>query len=85
MEEILHELRLVVYRIIYKVLFFPGAGFLRSTISPWGFYTADIFAPEPTQQRDVLPVLRLLEDVKPDVTWQKFGGKDPWDDDMSRF
>jgi len=32
-----------------------------------GFYTADIFAPEPTQQRDVLPVLRLLEDVKPDV------------------
>eukprot|EP00434_Breviolum_minutum_P002871 symbB.v1.2.002527.t1/scaffold134.1/size305535/11 len=42
-----------------------------------GFYTADIFAPEPTQQRDVLPVLRLLEDVKPDVTWQKFGGKDP--------
>ena len=24
-----------------------------------GFYTADIFAPEPTQQRDVLPVLKL--------------------------
>ena len=23
-----------------------------------GFYTADIFAPEPTQQRDVVPVLK---------------------------
>lgn len=32
-----------------------------------GFYTADIFAPEPTQQRDVLPVLRLLQDLQPDV------------------
>eukprot|EP00435_Cladocopium_sp_Y103_P003469 s4748_g1.t1 len=31
------------------------------------FYTADIFAPEPTQQRDVLPVLRLLQDLQPDV------------------
>ncbi|CAK9005291.1 Glucosamine-6-phosphate deaminase (GlcN6P deaminase) (GNPDA) (Glucosamine-6-phosphate isomerase) [Durusdinium trenchii] len=32
-----------------------------------GFYTADIFAPEPTQQRDVLPVLKLLKNVQPDV------------------
>lgn len=32
-----------------------------------GFYTADIFAPEPTQQRDVLPVLKLLREVQPDV------------------
>lgn len=32
-----------------------------------GFYTADIFAPEPTQQRDVLPVLRLLQELQPDV------------------
>eukprot|EP00932_Pfiesteria_piscicida_P008091 SRR837773.18386.p1 GENE.SRR837773.18386~~SRR837773.18386.p1 ORF type:complete len:624 (-),score=241.59 SRR837773.18386:149-1870(-) len=32
-----------------------------------GFYTADIFAPEPTQQRDVLPILNLMRDVKPQV------------------
>eukprot|EP00928_Gymnodinium_smaydae_P068912 TRINITY_DN5220_c2_g3_i1.p1 TRINITY_DN5220_c2_g3~~TRINITY_DN5220_c2_g3_i1.p1 ORF type:complete len:843 (-),score=241.61 TRINITY_DN5220_c2_g3_i1:171-2624(-) len=32
-----------------------------------GFYTADIFAPEPTQQRDVLPTLELMRKVKPDV------------------
>jgi len=32
-----------------------------------GFYTADIFAPEPTQSRDVEPILRLLHDKKPDV------------------
>lgn len=32
-----------------------------------GFYTADIFAPEPTQQRDVLPVLNLLRSVKPNI------------------
>ncbi|CAJ1337233.1 unnamed protein product [Effrenium voratum] len=32
-----------------------------------GFYTADIFAPEPTQQRDVIPVLDLLRKVQPDV------------------
>jgi len=32
-----------------------------------GFYTADIFAPEPTQQRDVVPVLKLLREVQPDV------------------
>jgi glucosamine-6-phosphate deaminase len=32
-----------------------------------GFYTADIFAPEPTQQRDVLPILKLMRDVKPDI------------------
>eukprot|EP00930_Biecheleria_cincta_P043941 TRINITY_DN30149_c0_g1_i1.p1 TRINITY_DN30149_c0_g1~~TRINITY_DN30149_c0_g1_i1.p1 ORF type:complete len:839 (-),score=132.83 TRINITY_DN30149_c0_g1_i1:52-2499(-) len=32
-----------------------------------GFYTADIFAPEPTQNRDVLPILKLLQGVKPDI------------------
>jgi len=32
-----------------------------------GFYTADIFAPEPTHQRDVVPILNLMKDVKPDV------------------
>ena len=32
MEEILHQLRLVVYPIIYKVLYIPGAGFLPSTV-----------------------------------------------------
>jgi len=32
-----------------------------------GFYTADIFAPEPTQQRDVLPILDLLRKVQPNV------------------
>ncbi|CAE7584330.1 nagB [Symbiodinium pilosum] len=32
-----------------------------------GFYTADIFAPEPTQQRDVLPILKLLREVEPHV------------------
>jgi len=32
-----------------------------------GFYTADIFAPEPTHQRDVLPILELMRRVKPDV------------------
>merc|ERR1711907_442799 len=32
-----------------------------------GFYTADIFAPEPTHTRDVVPILNLLKDVKPDV------------------
>ena len=34
MEEILHQLRLVVYPIIYMVLYIPGgAGFLPSTVS----------------------------------------------------
>ena len=36
MEEILHQLRLVVYPIIYRVLYIPGgAGFLPSTVSQW--------------------------------------------------
>ena len=35
MEEILHQLRLVVYPIIYRVLYIPGgAGFLPSTVWP---------------------------------------------------
>ena len=35
MEEILHQLRLVVYPIIYRVLYIQGgAGFLPSTVSP---------------------------------------------------
>jgi glucosamine-6-phosphate deaminase len=32
-----------------------------------GFYTADIFAPEPTHKRDVEPLFKLMQDVKPDV------------------
>ena len=32
-----------------------------------GFYTGDIFVPEPTVERDVAPVLTLLNEVKPDV------------------
>lgn len=32
-----------------------------------GFYTGDIFVPEPTVERDVAPVLKLLEEVNPDV------------------
>lgn len=32
-----------------------------------GFYTGDIFVPEPTVDRDVAPVLGLLDEVKPDV------------------
>jgi len=32
-----------------------------------GFYTADIFAPEPTQSRDVAPIQQLMRDVKPDI------------------
>jgi glucosamine-6-phosphate deaminase len=32
-----------------------------------GFYTGDIFTEEPTLDRDVLPILRLLRRVKPDV------------------
>ena len=36
MEEILHQLRLVVYPIIYRVIYIPGGclGFLPSTVSP---------------------------------------------------
>merc|ERR1719453_1744118 len=32
-----------------------------------GFYTADIFAPEPTHDRDVAPILSLMKDVQPEV------------------
>jgi glucosamine-6-phosphate deaminase len=32
-----------------------------------GFYTGDIFVPEPTVERDVAPVLALLNEVRPDV------------------
>ena len=32
-----------------------------------GFYTGDIFTAEPTVERDVLPVLTLLREVRPDV------------------
>ena len=32
-----------------------------------GFYTGDIFTPAPTIERDVLPVLRLLKETRPDV------------------
>lgn len=32
-----------------------------------GFYTSDIFAPEPTQQRDVMPLLTLMRNVKPNI------------------
>ena len=32
-----------------------------------GFYTGDIFTEEPTVERDVKPIIRLLEEVKPDV------------------
>lgn len=32
-----------------------------------GFYTGDIFTREPTVDGDVLPILRLLEEVNPDV------------------
>lgn len=32
-----------------------------------GFYTGDIFTQEPTVERDVVPVLNALEDVRPDI------------------
>jgi glucosamine-6-phosphate deaminase len=32
-----------------------------------GFYTGDVFTPQPTQKRDVMPIVRHLEAVKPDV------------------
>jgi len=32
-----------------------------------GFYTGDIFVPEPTVDRDVAPILDLMEKVRPDV------------------
>jgi glucosamine-6-phosphate deaminase len=32
-----------------------------------GFYTSEIWDPEPTHARDVAPVLKLLKDIQPDV------------------
>jgi glucosamine-6-phosphate deaminase len=32
-----------------------------------GFYTGDIFTPAPTIDRDVAPVLKILDDIRPDV------------------
>merc|ERR1712167_286286 len=32
-----------------------------------GFYTSEIWDPEPTHQRDVAPVLKLLKDIQPDI------------------
>jgi glucosamine-6-phosphate deaminase len=32
-----------------------------------GFYTGDIFTEEPTMERDVEPILELLEEIEPDV------------------
>lgn len=32
-----------------------------------GFYTGDIFTPQPTQKRDVMPIVKELERVNPDV------------------
>ncbi len=32
-----------------------------------GFYTGDIFVPEPTVERDARPVLELLEEVRPNI------------------
>jgi glucosamine-6-phosphate deaminase len=32
-----------------------------------GFYTSEIWDPEPTHGRDVAPVLKLLKDIQPDV------------------
>ena len=37
-----------------------------------GFYTGDIFTPEPQLRRDVAPVLQLLRDVEPDVVTVAF-------------
>ena len=32
-----------------------------------GFYTGDIFTPQPTQKRDVMPIVKQLERINPDV------------------
>jgi glucosamine-6-phosphate deaminase len=32
-----------------------------------GFYTGDTFSPAPTVERDVLPIVKLLEETRPDV------------------
>ena len=52
MEEILHQLRLVVYPIIYKVLYIPGgAGFLPSTVVLW--FRDPSYPTEPNKQIQV--------------------------------
>lgn len=65
------DLRLVFPRYIGWQL--PNISHLRL-----GFYTADIFAPEPTQQRDVLPVLKLLKNVQPDVASLQRESREDW-------
>ena len=37
-----------------------------------GFYTGDIFTLEPTIERDVLPIIKLLKDVHPDIVTVAF-------------
>ncbi|MBN2579578.1 MAG: hypothetical protein JXB10_11360 [Pirellulales bacterium] len=37
-----------------------------------GFYTGEIFTPTPTIERDVPPILRLLETIRPDVVTAAF-------------
>jgi len=32
-----------------------------------GFYTGDIFNPQPTRKRDVVPIVKQLEHIKPDI------------------
>jgi glucosamine-6-phosphate deaminase len=32
-----------------------------------GFYTGDIFTPQPTHKRDVMPIVRQMEQIQPDV------------------
>lgn len=32
-----------------------------------GFYTGDVFTPQPTRKRDVIPIVKQLELVKPDI------------------
>jgi len=32
-----------------------------------GFYTGDIFTPEPTRERDALPIVKELERINPDI------------------
>ncbi|MCE5185787.1 MAG: hypothetical protein LLF76_06645 [Planctomycetaceae bacterium] len=32
-----------------------------------GFYTGDVFTPQPTRKRDIMPIVRHLEQIKPDV------------------
>jgi glucosamine-6-phosphate deaminase len=51
----------------YPILFPPGWNVPNITHLRLGFYTSDIFAPEPTLDRDVAPILQLLRKVEPDV------------------